>query len=142
MAGVVIAKTYHHYSNCDGVNGWFLRQCRGHHRQTSSQFLKTQHDRCPRCSSGTRRLSYSRHAKIGRSLLAGAGLNVTKLQLGFSSGFQFGPVSETLWNHAPQGVHSVGDTMEYRVRFPRSGVWGDVWLRYATDMALHGATPV
>lgn len=67
--------------------------------------------------------------------LAGAGRDVTKLQLEFSSAFQFGPkVPETLWNHAPQGVHSVGDTMEYRVRFPTSGVW-NVWLRYATDMA-------
>lgn len=45
------------------------------------------------------------------------------------------------WDQGPAGVHTAGDTMSYKVLFPRAGRWV-VWLRYATDMSPWGQAGV
>jgi len=37
-------------------------------------------------------------------------------------------------NLGPGGIHTIGDTIEYRIAAPTAGSW-TVWLRYATDMS-------
>ncbi len=69
--------------------------------------------------------------------LVGAGREATRLQLVQSEPHEFAPIGRIGWNRAPSGIHTPGDTMEYRVHFPAAGRW-TVWQRYATDMSPWG----
>ena len=66
--------------------------------------------------------------------LAGAGSAATRLQFVNDPAVPLPRIGESGWGHAPGAVHTPGDTMEYRLDVPASGMWR-VWLRYATDMS-------
>ncbi len=66
--------------------------------------------------------------------LTGAGKELTKLQITRDPTVNFPRLGGIGWNEAPGAIHSIGDTIEYEVTFPRAGNWS-VWLRYATEMS-------
>lgn len=66
--------------------------------------------------------------------LRGSGRDETRLQLLESPPAAFAMVGRGRWNQAPSGVHTVGDTMAYRLEVPEAGEY-QVWLRYATEMS-------
>jgi hypothetical protein len=67
-------------------------------------------------------------------LVEGAGREKTILQSPSDQAFQLTRMAGTGWNQGPNGVHTVGDKITYRVHVPAGGTW-QVWLRYATDMS-------
>ncbi|MBM4047757.1 MAG: hypothetical protein FJ279_21855, partial [Planctomycetes bacterium] len=69
--------------------------------------------------------------------VAGAGRDATVLQFSPLQSDQFTKLGGSGWNLAPTAIHTVGDTLEYRLNVPTSGEW-TVWLRYATQMAQWG----
>ncbi len=66
--------------------------------------------------------------------LAGAGRDATRLQLVRSRPEDFARIEPSRWNRAPGGLHTPGDTIDYKLAVPASGKW-TVWLRYATEMS-------
>ncbi len=66
--------------------------------------------------------------------LAGAGRDQTRLQLVQCEPSQFARIGDSGWNRGPGGIHTPGDTIEYRIDVPTAGTW-TVWLRYATEMS-------
>jgi len=67
----------------------------------------------------------------------GQGRDKTILQAPSDPAIPFARFYPPAWDQGPNGVHTPGDTMVYRVAFPRAGQWS-VWLRYATDMSPWG----
>ena len=83
--------------------------------------------------SGT--FSFTGTLHIGANVaLRGASRDATTLQLVTSPGAAFPRLSGSAWGEAPQGMHTVGDTMTYALNVPQDGTW-TVWLRYATEMS-------
>ena len=73
--------------------------------------------------------------------LSGTGREATTLQLTYDPAASFARINSSGWNQAPGGIQNIGDTIEYPLDVPRSGVWA-VWLRYATDMKAWGRSGV
>jgi len=67
----------------------------------------------------------------------GQGRDKTILQAPSDPAIPFARFYPPAWDQGPTGVHTPGDTMVYRVVFPRAGQWA-VWMRYATDMSPWG----
>ncbi|MGQ9503458.1 MAG: hypothetical protein ACUVQR_00990, partial [Thermogutta sp.] len=71
-------------------------------------------------------------------VVQGQGRDKTILQAPSNPTIPFARFDALTWNQSPTGIHTPGDTMVYRVTFPRAGQWF-VWLRYATtEMAPWG----
>jgi hypothetical protein len=70
-------------------------------------------------------------------VVRGQGPERTILQAVSDPAIPFARFYPPAWNQGPAGVHTPGDTIIYRVTFPRAGQWF-VWLRYATDMSPWG----
>jgi hypothetical protein len=73
--------------------------------------------------------------------VAGAGIDRTVLLSPSDPTAPLVSASGLDWNRFPDGVHSRGDEMSYKVQFPATGRW-TVWLRYGTDMAPYGGSGV
>ncbi len=69
--------------------------------------------------------------------LKGAGKDQTTLQFANDMASRFARLSGSAWNQSPQRIHTIGDTLEYRMNVPAAGEW-TVWLRYATEMSPWG----
>lgn len=58
----------------------------------------------------------------------------TLLQSPSDPAYGLAAMTSSAWNQGPNGVHTVGDKITYKVHFPKAGPW-QVWVRYATDMS-------
>lgn len=70
-------------------------------------------------------------------LLRGAGMAQTRLHCPVDPRARFAHPGRNPWNAAPGAIHTPGDELEYRVRFPAAGSYA-VFLRYATEMKPYG----
>lgn len=69
--------------------------------------------------------------------LRGAGAAATRVQWDVDPRGRFEAPGRNAWNEGPGAIHTPGDELEYRVRFPSPGEYR-VFVRYATEMKPYG----
>lgn len=62
------------------------------------------------------------------------GMRKTILQFELAPKDAYPPLGGSGWDKVVHGVHTAGDTIEYRLDVPQTGPW-NVWIRYGTEMS-------